>query len=118
VGSTSGAGGDGEACAVTTGEARAVPAALAGRLAGLGATIVADYAGHATAPGVPGNTVHPWSAAALHGYAWVSGGPPHRAGQLALTAPARFPPGNTVVVQTPAGPRRFTVSGVLRPAAP
>ena len=115
---TTGSGADRETSAVTTGEARAVPAALAGRLAGLGATIVADYAGYATAPGVPGNTVHPWSAAALHGYAWVSGGPPHRAGQLVLTAPARFRPGNTVVVQTAAGPRRFTVSGVIRTTAP
>src|SRR5262249_21549608 len=115
---TTGSGDDRETSAVTTGEARAVPAALAGRLAGLGATIVADYAGHATAPGVPGNTVHPWSAAALHGYAWVSGGPPHPAGQLALTAPARLRPGNTGVVQTAAGPRRFTVSGVIRTTAP
>src|SRR5215468_9909920 len=115
---TTGSGDNRETSAVTTGEARAVPAALAGRLAGLGATIVADYAGYATAPGVPGNTVHPWSAAALHGYAWVSGGPPHRAGQLVLTAPARFRPGNTVVVQTAAGPHRFTVSGVIRTTAP
>src|SRR5262249_6696668 len=115
---TTGSGDDRETSAVTTGEARAVPAALVGRLARLGATIVAAYAGYATAPGVPGNTVHPWSAAALHGYAWVSGGPPHRAGQLVLTAPARFRPGNTVVVQTAAGPHRFTVSGVIRTTAP
>src|SRR5262249_59409196 len=68
--------------------------------------------------GARGNTVHPWSAAALHDYTWVSGGPPHRAGQLVLTAPARFRPGDKVVVQTAAGPRRFTVSGVIRTTAP
>jgi putative ABC transport system permease protein len=115
---TTGSGADRETSAVTTTEARAVPAALAMRLGGLGATVVADYAGYAAAPGVPGDTVHPWSAAALHDYTWVSGGPPRRAGQLVLTAPARFWPGNEVAVQTAAGPRRFTVSGVIRSAAP
>jgi putative ABC transport system permease protein len=115
---TTGSGEDRETSAVTTGEARAVPAVLASRLAGLGAAMVVDYAGYAAAAGAPGNTVHPWSAAGLHEYTWVSGGPPRRAGQLVLTAPARFRPGNKVVVQTAAGPRRFTVSGVIRTAAP
>jgi putative ABC transport system permease protein len=115
---TTGSGDDRETSAVTTGEARAVPAALASRLAGLGAVMVVDYAGYAVAAGAPGNTVHPWSAAALHDYTWVSGGPPHRAGRLVLTAPARFRPGDEVVVQTAAGPRRFTVSGVIRTTAP
>jgi len=115
---TTGSGDDRETSAVTTGEARAVPAVVASRLAGLGAVMVVDYAGYAAAAGAPGNTVHPWSAAALHDYTWVSGGPPHRAGQLVLTAPARFRPGDKVVVQTAAGPRRFTVSGVIRTTAP
>jgi len=115
---TTGSGDNRETSAVTTSEARAVPAALAERLGGLGATMVADYAGYAAAAGVPGDTMHPWSAAALHDYTWLSGGPPRRAGQLVLTAPARFRPGNEVVVQTAAGPRRFTVSGVIRTTAP
>jgi putative ABC transport system permease protein len=115
---TVGSGEDRETSAVTTGESRAVPGALARHLAALGATTVVDYAGYAATAGVPGNTVHPWSAAALHGYTWVSGGPPHQAGQLVLTAPARFRPGDQVVVQTAAGPRRFTVSGVIRTTAP
>src|SRR6516225_8662837 len=115
---TTGSGDDRQTSAVTTSEARAVPAALAVRLVGLGATVVADYAGYAAAAGVPGSTMHPWSAAALHDYTWVSGGPPSRAGQLVLTAPARFRPGSEVVVQTAAGPRRFTVSGVIRTTAP
>lgn len=85
---TTGSGDNRETSAVTTGEARAVAAALARRLGGLGATMVADYAGYAAAAGVPGNTMHPWSAAALHDYTWVSGGPPRRAGQLVLTARA------------------------------
>src|SRR5262249_56943011 len=83
---TTGSGDDRETSAATTTEAQAVPAALAAHLGGLGATMVADYAGYASAAGVPGNTVHPWSAAALHDYTWVSGGPPHPAGQLVLTA--------------------------------
>jgi putative ABC transport system permease protein len=115
---TTGSGEDRETSAATTAEAQAVPAALASRLGGLGATMVADYAGYASAAGVPGSTIHPWSATTLHDYAWVSGGPPRRAGQLVLTAPTRFRPGNEVVVQTAAGPRRFTVSGVIRTAAP
>ena len=35
-----------------------------------------------------------------------------------LTAPARYVPGQPVTVQTAAGPRRFTVSGVLATPAP
>jgi putative ABC transport system permease protein len=114
---TTGSGDNRETSTVTTDQSRAVPAALAARLAGLGAATVLDYAGYAAAPGVPGDTVHPWAAAALHGYTGVSGGPPRRAGQLVLTAPVRFRPGDTLVVQTAAGPRRFTVSGVIRTTA-
>jgi putative ABC transport system permease protein len=114
---TTGSGDDRETSTETTDDARAVPAVLAGRLAGLGAGMVVDYAASAVATGVPGDTVHPWSAAGLHRYTWVSGGPPHAAGQLVLTAPVRLRPGAAVVVQTAAGPRRFTVSGVIRTTA-
>ena len=114
---TTGSGDNQETSSQTTDEARAVPAALARRLAGLGADMVVDYAASATAAGVPGDTVHPWSAAALHSYTWVSGGPPHAAGQIVLTAPVRLRPGAAVLVQTASGPRRFTVSGVLRTTA-
>jgi putative ABC transport system permease protein len=67
---------------------------------------------------VPGDTVHPWPAAALHDYTWVSGGPPHGTAQIVLTSPARFGPGDKIIVQTVTGPRRFTVSGVIRTPAP
>jgi putative ABC transport system permease protein len=111
---TTGTGDNRYTSTVGTDQSRAVPAALARRLAALGAATVVDYAGYAAAPGVPGDTVHPWAAAALHGYTWVCGGPPHQAAQLVLTAPVRFRPGDTLTVQTAAGPRRFTVSGVIR----
>src|SRR5215468_622412 len=114
---TTGSGEDRETSTETTADARAVPAALARRVAGLGAGMVVDYAASAAADGVPGTTVHPWSAARLHSYTWVSGGPPRAAGQIVLTAPARLRPGTAVVVQTAAGPRRFTVSGVIRTGA-
>jgi putative ABC transport system permease protein len=114
---TTGLGDNRDTSSETTDEARAVPAALARRLAGLGAGMVVDYAASATAAGVPGDTVHPWSAAALHSYTWLSGGPPRAAGQIVLTAPVRLRPGATVAVQTAAGPRRFTVSGVIRTTA-
>ena len=104
---TTGSGDNRETSTETTDDARAVPAALARRVAGLGAATVVDYAAPAAADGVPGNTMHPWSAAGLHSYTWVSGGPPHAAGQIVLTAPVRFRPGAAVVVQTAAGPRRF-----------
>ena len=73
-----------------------------------------DYAGYAAAAGAAGVTLHPWGAAALHRYAWISGGPPRSAGQITLTSPARYRPGDRIIVQTAAGPRRFTVSGVIR----
>src|SRR5215472_7533238 len=114
---TTGSGDNRDTSTETTDDARAVPAALAQRLAGLGAGIVVDYATSAAAAGVPGDTMHPWSAAALHRYTWVSGGPPRAAGQIVLTAPVRLRPGAAVVVQTAAGPRRFTVSGVIRTTA-
>lgn len=102
-----------------TAGARAVPPALARPLSALGARTVADYAGYAAAPGAPGRSVHPWPAAALHAYSWVSGGPPHQPGQLVVSAPTRLTTGDRVVVATSLGPRAFTVSGVLRsPAAP
>jgi putative ABC transport system permease protein len=116
IGVTTGAGEDRETSMVRTGEARAVPAALARRLAGLGARTVLDYAGFASAAGAPGQTLHPWSTAALHGYIWVTGGPP-RAGQVVLSAPTAHRPGEKITVQTAAGPRRFTVSGVIRTRA-
>ncbi len=62
--------------------------------------------------------MHPWPAAALHDYTWVSGGPPHGTAQIVLTSPARFGPGDKIIVQTVTGPRRFTVSGVIRTPAP
>jgi putative ABC transport system permease protein len=120
---TTGSGDDRETETVRTPAARAVPAALAARLAALagtaaGPSTVTDYAGYGQAAGAPGQTIHSWAAAGLHPYRWVAGGPPHGPGQLVLTAPARYAPGQPVTVQTAAGPRRFTVSGVLATPAP
>jgi putative ABC transport system permease protein len=114
---TTGSGDDRDVETETTGPGRAVPAALARRLATLPAATVVDYAGYGFASGAPGDSIHPWAAAALHGYAWVSGGPPVRAGQIVLTAPAGYRAGERIIVQTAAGPRRFTVSGVIRTGA-
>ncbi|HXJ28669.1 MAG TPA: FtsX-like permease family protein, partial [Streptosporangiaceae bacterium] len=120
---TTGTGDDRETETVRTPAARAVPAALAARLASLasagsGTAAVTDYAGYGQAAGAPGQAIHPWAAAGLHPYRWVAGGPPDGPGQLVLTAPARYAPGQPVTVQTAAGPRRFTVSGVLATPAP
>jgi len=78
---------------------------------------VVDYAGYAAASGAPGDSVHPWAVATLHAYTWVSGGAPARAGQIVLTAPTGYRAGDPITVQTAAGPRRFTVSGVIRTGA-
>jgi putative ABC transport system permease protein len=119
-------GGDRETETVRTGAARPVPAGAAARLAArmsaLGVPVVTDYAGPAHAAGVPGSTLHPWAAAALHRYAWVAGGPPRatapgRLPQVVLSAPTRLRPGERLTLQTAAGPRAFTVSGVIRTAA-
>jgi putative ABC transport system permease protein len=117
---TTGSGDDRETETVRTPAARAVPAALAARLAALAGTgaTVTDYAGYGSAAGAPGQAIHPWSAAGLHPYQWAAGGPPRGPGQIVLTVPARYAPGQPVTVQTAAGPRRFTVSGVLDTAAP
>jgi putative ABC transport system permease protein len=114
---TSGSGDNRETQTVTTGQARAVPAVLAARLSRLHVARVLDYAGYASARGAPGDTVHPWAAAAMHDYTWVSGGPPARPGQVVLTAPTGRQPGTTIILQTAEGPRQFTVSGVIRTGA-
>ncbi len=113
-----GGGDDRKARTVRTGESRAVPAALVRPLSALGAGSVTDYAAYAAVPGAGGDTLHPWAAAGLHLYSWVSGGPPRSAGQLVLTAPTSLKPGDLVTAQTAAGPRRFMVSGVIATAAP
>src|SRR6476659_274640 len=69
---TSGSGDDRETETATTVEARTVPFALAARLSRLHAAMVLDYAGYASAPGAPRVTVHPWAAAPMHHYTWVS----------------------------------------------
>ena len=117
VNATSGSGADQQTSTITTGQARAVPVGLALRLTRLGAAAVTDYAGYAYLPGAPGDTMHPWAAAALHRFTWMAGCPPAGTGQIALTAPTRYRPGDQVNVQTAAGWRRFLVSGVIRTAA-
>lgn len=113
-----GSGDNRETQTVRPAHARAIPPVLARQLSALNAQMTVDYAASATAAGAPGGTLHPWSAAALHDYAWAAGGPPADAGQIVLTAPSRYRPGDGVTVQTVAGPRRFTVSGVIRTTAP
>jgi len=115
---TTGSGDDTSTNTAGTGQTRAVPPGLVVRLAALAGATVVDYAGYAAAVGAPGDTAHPWTAAALHRYGWVSGGPPQGAGQIMLTAPTRYRPGDRITVQTAAGPLRFTVSGVIRTSAP
>src|SRR4051794_495756 len=114
---TSGAGDDKETSAVRTEGSRAVPDSLVSRLSALGADVIIDYAASAQVPGAAGDTLHPWAAASLHRYTWVSGTPPRGPGQLVLTAPTSLRPGDPVTAQTAAGPRDFTVSGVIRTTA-
>lgn len=103
---------------VRTAESLAVPAEIANRLSTLDATVVVDHVAYGTVGGAPGDTVHPWSAAELHGYAWESGGPPRSSGDVVLTAPTDHRPGDRVTMRTAAGPQELTVVGVLRPDSP
>jgi putative ABC transport system permease protein len=114
---TTGSGDGTDTNTVGTGQARAVPPGLVAPLAAVAGRAVADYAGYAALAGAPGDTLHPWAAAALHPYVWVSGGPPQGVGQITLTAPTRYRPGDRIIVQTAGGPRRFNVSGVIRTSA-
>jgi putative ABC transport system permease protein len=113
----SGAGDDAETETVRTAESRAVPASLVPRLSALGADTVVDYAAYASVPGTDGDTLHPWAAASLHRYTWVAGTAPRSPAQLVLTAPTSLRPGDRVTAQTAAGPRQFTVSGVISTTA-
>lgn len=117
VTAVSGTGDNQQTSTLSTGQVRAVPAGLARRLSHLEAAAVTDYAAYAYLPGAPGTTLHPWSAAALHDFRWAAGGPPAGPGEIVLTAPTRYRPGDLVGVQTAVGPRRFTVSGVIRTSA-
>jgi putative ABC transport system permease protein len=113
-----GTGEDREVKSARTPTSRPLPAELPARLSTVDATMVVDYAGYATVDGAPGDTVHPWSAAGLHDYAWEAGGAPASATDVVLTAPTGHRPGDRVTLHTALGDRPFTVSGVLRTGAP
>ncbi|MEX5711776.1 ABC transporter permease [Parafrankia sp. FMc6] len=115
---TTGSVEDRETASLRTATARGLPSGLRDRLAGLDASLVLDFAAYATAPGAPGDTVRPWSAAALHAYGWVAGGPPRGARDVVLSAPTAHRPGAEITVVTGRGVERFVVSGVLRTDAP
>jgi putative ABC transport system permease protein len=114
---TSGSGDDRDTESVRTAVSRPVPYGAAARLRALGGPAVTDYASPARAAGAPGTALHPWAAAALHRFVFVSGGPPAASDQVVLTAPTRLRPGQRVTVQTTAGPRQLQVSGVIRTSA-
>jgi putative ABC transport system permease protein len=109
--------GDRETETVRTVGALALPADLPTKLSTVDAEVVVDRAGYAVADGAPGDTVHPWSAASLHDYRWVAGGPPRDVDDLVLTAPTAHRPGDRITVLTALGAARYTVSGVLETAA-
>jgi putative ABC transport system permease protein len=78
--------------------------------------VVVDRAGYARLD--QATEAHPWSAAILHSYTLVGGGPPTSNDQVVLTAPTTHQPGDHLSVTTSDGPRPFTVSGVIRTDAP
>ena len=115
---TTGTGEDRETESLRTPESRPLPPDLTARLSTMDATVVTDYAGAGVAGGAPGDTVHPWSAAGLHAYAWVAGGKPAADTDIVLSAPTAHRPGDKITVLTARGARPFTVRGVLRSDAP
>ncbi|WP_203901508.1 ABC transporter permease [Virgisporangium aliadipatigenens] len=114
---TTGSGEDRETASVRTPEIRPLPADLPARLSTVDATVVVDHAGYAATAGAPGDTAHPWSAAGLHAYTWVAGGPPEARTDIVLSAPTAHRPGDRITVSTARGPMPFTVSGVVRSPA-
>ncbi|MEQ4300466.1 ABC transporter permease [Plantactinospora sp. B6F1] len=114
---TTGTGDERYTTTTDTPYSRPVPAELADRLGGVpGVTeAVADRRVPVDLAGTAG-VARPWSAAALGGYGPLVGRPPTVDGEVVLTSPGGHRPGDRVPVQTPDGPRTFTVSGVLAPA--
>jgi putative ABC transport system permease protein len=110
---TTGTGDDRETESETASEPQAVPA----QLSTVDPSAIVDYAGYAASDAATGDEAHPWSSAALHDYAWQSGGAPRGDDQIVLTAPASARPGDMVTLNTREGPKRFTVSGVLTTSA-
>ncbi|GAA3752432.1 ABC transporter permease [Plantactinospora mayteni] len=104
----------------TTGTAysRPVPAELAARLGTVPgvASAVPDRQVPVGLAGTAG-IARPWSGAALGGYAPLVGRPPTVDDEVVLTEPGGHRPGDRIPVQTPDGPRTFTVSGVLTPVS-
>ncbi|MGI5146402.1 ABC transporter permease [Plantactinospora sp. CA-294935] len=102
----------------TTGTAysRPVPAELVARLGAVPgvASAVPDRQVPVDLAGTAG-IARPWSAAALGGYGPLVGRPPTVDGEVVSTSPGGHRPGDRIPVQTPDGPRTFTVSGVLAP---
>jgi putative ABC transport system permease protein len=113
-----GSGEDREVASVRTPGNRPLPTDLIAQLSNVDAVVEVDYAGYAVTDAAPGDTVHPWSAAGLHEYAWVAGGAPAAATDIVLSAPTAHRPGDRITVLTARGAVPFTVSGVLRSDAP
>ncbi|WP_329424003.1 FtsX-like permease family protein [Streptosporangium sp. NBC_01495] len=96
------------------GERGHIPAEAVSRLTSLGRAVL-DRSGYARL----GNTTgaRPWSAASLHRFT-LTGRAPAADDDIVLTAPADHLPGDVVTVATAEGPRRFTVTGIVRTSAP
>ncbi|MET7394754.1 FtsX-like permease family protein [Dactylosporangium sp. NPDC005572] len=108
--------GDGVAYDAVTGTrfAQAVPAEAAARIAAIpGVTAVVDRAVPVDLPGGVPAVAHPWASAGLHRYTMITGTEPSGPGEVVLTAPTGHRPGDRVDVLTPAGPRTWTVAGVV-----
>ncbi len=110
-----GRGEDREVASVRTPGNRPLPTDLIARLSNVDAAVVVDYAGYAVTDGAPGDTVHPWSAAGLHAYAWVAGGAPAAATDIVLSAPTAHRPGDRITVLTARGAGRSRSAACCAP---
>jgi putative ABC transport system permease protein len=94
---------------------RPLPAALVAKIA-LTGRVVPDRTFPVHIPGGPdGQVGHEWSAAALGRYHLLAGRAPAAADQIVLTSDCAALVGHLVHVDTPAGRRAYTVSGVVAP---
>jgi len=106
---------DGYSAGLTLDQPPPLSPALVTRIAATGRA-VADRTFAVHVPGGPdGQVGHEWSAALLGRYRLLAGTAPATAGQIVVASRSAALVGRSIPVNTPAGQRRYVVSGVVAP---
>jgi putative ABC transport system permease protein len=106
---------DGFSAGLTLGQPPPLSLALVAKIAATGRVITDRTFGVHTPGGPDGQVGHEWSAAALGRYRLLAGRAPAAADQVVLASESVMLVGHSILVDTPAGPRAYVVSGVVAP---